>query len=98
MKIFGIQIGGGDEEWQPTLTTSELEAIQAQEDWRRNGGTIDSVDWLEYEAAYSKLVFRGVYLRESEYGSGEWMWDKQKPQPYEEEEEPELRKKFLGLF
>lgn len=40
MKIFGIQIGGGDEEWQPTLTTSELEAIQAQEDWRRNVGEI----------------------------------------------------------
>jgi len=98
MKFFGIQIGSGDERYQPTLTTDELDAIQAQEDWRAAGGTIDSEDWPQHQATYSSLVTRGVYLRESEHGSGEWMWDKKKPEPYEGEEELEPRKKFLGLF
>ena len=91
LSLFGI---GGKEEYQPTLTDEELAAIQELEDARKAG--IADEDWPDYQSQYSELVERGVFL-EQVGENEEWRWNKENPSE-RYGDEPEPRKKFLGLF
>ena len=95
MRFWATLFGSGDEQYQPTLTDEELMAIQELEEARKNG--IADEDWYEYQSQYSDLVARGVFL-EQVGDNEEWRWNKENPVTRYGDEEPEPRKKFLGLF